>query len=304
MTQARQDWQGWQGWVEVCIEASVDSGELLGMLDDPGATGAWQENGVTHLYWPADRWNQAVFEELQQVLRRLNPALEGPVIRVAPLPEQDWNEQWARSVKPIRIGRHIVVRPSWATVEEVALQAGEVELILDPKQAFGTGHHATTQLLIEWLEEVIRGGECVLDVGTGSGILAMVALRLGAGSVLGIDHDPVAIDCAREYAAVNGFGPELDLRVASLKSLSQAQEKRVHLVLANLDRKAILESVGLLEPYLCGGARLLLSGILRDDRAEIVEAFGKAGGTVQSWRERDGWLALEILVPEDCEGAD
>ncbi len=298
MTRVRQD------WIEVLIEASVDSGELLGMLDDPGATGAWQENGVIHLYWPADRWSQAASEELQQALRRLTQTLEQPVIRAAPLPAQDWNEQWARSVKPIRIGRRLVVRPSWAGPEDVLLRPGEIELILDPKQAFGTGHHATTRLLVEWLEEVIHGGEAVLDVGTGSGILAMAALRLGAGTALGIDHDPVAIDCARGYATVNKFGSELDLRVASLKDLGQAQRTRVDLVLANLDRRTILESVGWLEPSLHRGARLLLSGILQEDRAAIAGVFGQVGGVVRTTRERDGWLALEVLAPEGCDGAD
>ena len=84
--------------------------------------------------------------------------------------------------------------------------AHQIEIILDPKQAFGTGHHATTCMLLEWLEgDVIHGGETVLDVGTGGGLLAMVALRLGAVQAVGIDPDPEAIDCAHEYASVNGF---------------------------------------------------------------------------------------------------
>ena len=124
-------------------------------------------------------------------------------IRVEELSDQDWNRQWAESVRPIRIGRRIVIRPSW---EPVALQAQDIEIVLDPKQAFGTGHHATTRMLLERLEDLIHGGESVLDVGTGSGILAMVALRLGAASALGVECDPVAVDCARDYARENGFG--------------------------------------------------------------------------------------------------
>ncbi|MGC4054396.1 MAG: 50S ribosomal protein L11 methyltransferase [Paludibaculum sp.] len=86
------------------------------------------------------------------------------------------------------------------------MNAGEVELIIDPKQAFGTGHHATTQLLIEWLQQVVRPDDRVLDVGTGSGNpCGMVALRVGATEALGLDFDAVAVDCAREYAQVNGF---------------------------------------------------------------------------------------------------
>jgi len=116
-----------------------------------------------------------LLNRLQEVLAALDPDGQSrEAIQVEPLRAQDWNRLWAESVKPIRVGRRLVIRPSW---ELAQLQAGDIEIVLDPKQAFGTGHHSTTSLLLEWLEEVIHGGESVLDVGTGSGILAMVALR-------------------------------------------------------------------------------------------------------------------------------
>ena len=112
-----------------------------------------------------------------------------------------------------------------------------IEIILDPKQAFGTGHHATTHLLLEWLEEIREWNGCrVLDVGTGSGILSMVALRLGALSALGIDLDPVAIDCAKGYALTNGFTNELDLRCCRIQELVS---DTFEIIVANIDRKTI-----------------------------------------------------------------
>nr|MBI3613106.1 50S ribosomal protein L11 methyltransferase [Nitrospirota bacterium] len=286
-------------WVEVQIASSLDPGELLGMLDDPAVTGAWEENGIVHLYWPGDRWSQAKLETLAALLRQVEPGRATDRLSLVRVPDRDWNEEWAKSVTPLRVGRRIVIRPSW---EPVAVRPGEIELILDPKQAFGTGHHATTRLLLEWLEELIRGGERVLDVGTGSGILAMAALRLGAESAVGIDNDPVAIECALGYAELNGFGPDLDLRTATLHEFSEEESRRVTLVLANLDRQTILDSVPLLTPYLEQGAHLLLSGLLVDDRAEIAAAFGAVGGTVCASREAEGWLALEVLALDSCEG--
>jgi ribosomal protein L11 methyltransferase len=283
-----------QEWIEVRWVSGVDAGEVLGLLNDPAVAGAWQEDGQIRLYWPSAGWSQDALAALRQVLGRLGDT--GASIAVAAVPAQDWNEQWARSVKPIRIGRRIVIRPSWERVESAS---GDIELILDPKQAFGTGHHATTALLLEWLEETIGGGERVLDVGTGSGILAMAAVRLGARSALGIDNDPVAIECARGYAAANRFGPELDLRVATLEAVEPCQ---MDLLLANLDRNTLLESSRFFEPFLRRGARLLLSGILPDDRCEIAAAFAGVGGTVAGSKERDGWLALEVLKPDSCEG--
>ncbi|MGQ0809984.1 MAG: 50S ribosomal protein L11 methyltransferase [Nitrospiraceae bacterium] len=148
-------------------------------------------------------------------------------------------------------------------------------------------------------EEVIQGGESVLDVGTGSGILAMAALRLGAKSAVGIDNDAVAIECAREYAAANGFGPELDLQVDTWERVQTRD--RSDLILANLDQQTFLASVQTVARYLSGGTRLLLSGILLDQLSEIA-AYGSAGGYIRQQRERDGWLALEVVALEACEG--
>lgn len=283
-----------QEWIEVRWTGMADAGEVLGLLNDPAVAGAWQEDGQIRLYWPSARWSLDALASLKQILSCLGDA--GTAISVDRLPAQDWNEQWARSVKPIRIGQRIVIRPSW---ERASLAPGDIELILDPKQAFGTGHHATTAVLLEWLERVIHGGERILDVGTGSGILAMVAVRLGAKTAMGIDCDPVAIECAREYASANGFGGELDLRVATLEAIESGP---VDIVLANLDRHTLLESARFFEPFLKQGARLLMSGILPEDRSEIAAAFAAVGGAVAGSQKRDGWLALDILKPDSCEG--
>jgi ribosomal protein L11 methyltransferase len=283
-----------QNWIEVRIESSVDSGELLDQLDDPAVTGARQENGVIRLVWPADRWNPDVLQDIRQVLREIGKEMEQPAITVDSLPDQDWNAVWARSVRPIRIGRRVVIRPSRDRTE---LAPGEIELIIDPKQAFGTGHHATTRLLIEWLEEVIHAGQRVLDVGTGSGILAMVALRLGAASALGIDSNPVAIQCARECAVANRFGPELELRTAALEELRGLGTARFDVVVANLDRRTLQESAAMFQHHLDRGGRLLLSGVLREHQAVISDAFAAAGGVVQRARQCDEWLALEVTFP-------
>jgi ribosomal protein L11 methyltransferase len=216
-----------------------------------------------------------------------------PEILVQSIPNQDWNREWAQSVKPLWIGKRIVIRPSW---EAVAVQPELIEIVLDPKQAFGTGHHATTRMLVEWLEETIQGGETVLDVGTGSGVLAMVALRLGATRALGIDNDPVAIACAQEYAMQNRFGDELSFHCGTLGD-GQAYD----LVLANLDRQTVLQLAVPLTKRT--GRRLLLSGLLLDQRQEIVEAFACVNFYPRQQRERDGWLAMEFIPAQSCEGA-
>ena len=283
-------------WIEVCIQAPVDAGELLGMLDDSWVQGAWEEAGTIHLYWPEAQWNGGRLASVQAVVGRMSSASMACIsISVNQVPFQDWNQQWARSVKPLWIGKRIVIRPSW---EPVSLQPGQIEIVLDPKQAFGTGHHATTRMLLEWLEEVIHGDETVLDVGSGSGILAMAALRLGARSALGIEYDPVAVECAEEYAKQNGFGPELRYVCGTLQD--GVASVRPDLALANLDRRTLLQLAAQLA--LCAARRLLISGLLQDQQKEVVAAFMVAGLYPGREREQDGWLAMEFLPVQSCEG--
>lgn len=284
-------------WIEVGIRSTLDAGEVLGLLDDPDAQGAWQEGETIHLYWPSDRWSPDRVERIKVVCRQLGQGHGSgePMLWVSRMPHQDWNRLWATSVKPFRVGRRLVIRPSW---ESVHLEPHQIEIILDPKQAFGTGHHATTRLMLAWLEDIVQGGETLLDVGTGSGILAMAAIRLGAERAVGIDHDPVAIDCAREAALVNGFGPELILQCGEMRDLDPSQSFR--LVVANLDQRTLTD---LAEELACRSSdRLLVSGVLSDQGAEVAEVFGKAGLYPGAIREEDGWLAMEFLRAQSCEG--
>jgi ribosomal protein L11 methyltransferase len=243
----------------------------------------------------AQHWTSDRLAHLRQTLCRLTEqGVAEPDIAVHSLPDQDWNRQWAQKVKPLRVGKRIIIRPSWERMEP---NEDEIEIVLDPKQAFGTGHHATTSLLLEWLEEDIQGGESVLDVGTGSGLLAMVALRLGASRAVGVDNDPEAIHCAREYAAANDFGAELALQCGTLTAGLTTYD----VVLANLDRGTLLE---LIQPLAAStGMTLLVSGLLVDQRDEIVVAFGDFGLYPRREREREGWLAMEFTRAESCEGA-
>jgi len=285
-------------WVDVCIHAEIDAGELLGMLDDPAVQGAWEDAGTIHLYWSEEHWNGDRLAVVRSLLTRLNHAGGDQVpLSVTRLPYQDWNQQWARSVTPLRIGR-LLIRPSW---EPVVLHANDIEIILDPKQAFGTGHHATTRMLLEWLQDDIRGGEAVLDIGTGSGILAMAALRLGAASAVAVDDDPVAVECARDSVRENGFGTELELVCGRLNDL--AGRIRPDVVLANLDRRTLLALADELVAYGMAGARLLCSGVLVDQEVDIVAEYSRRGLYPANRREQDGWIAFELACAQSCEGA-
>ena len=275
--------------LQIQIPACVDGAELSGLLACPAFLGIWEQDGVLTIYWQGSEGS--LLQELHEALAQLNVTIPATSIQLHLVTPQDWNAQWAASVKPIRIGRRIGIRPSWVTME---MPEDGIELIIDPKQAFGTGHHVTTQLLLESLEDVSSlTGSRVMDVGTGSGILSMVALRLGALSALGIDSDAVAIDCARDYAVVNGFREELELRACRIDKLAN---QSFEIIVANIDRNTILEILPGFSRFRFSGTRLFLAGLLVEDGADIVERLIFHGWTHQAMREREGWIALHFCM--------
>ena len=285
-------------WVDVCIYGSLDSGELLSRLGDAEVQGAWDDEGKVHLYWAEAQWTEARLSALRAALADVTEASQEHSLSVTRVPAQDWNEAWARSVKPLRIGR-VVIRPSW---EPVMLGPRDLEIILDPKQAFGTGHHATTRMLLEWLQEDIRGGEQIVDVGAGSAILAMAAVKLGAASAVGVEIDPIAADCAKEYVELNQLMDRINIVTGTLADLPQENRRAIDLVLANLDRQTVLSLAEDLASVACGGARVLVSGILVEQESEIVEWFSHFGLVCTDRRDDEGWVVMQFLKPESCNG--
>jgi len=274
---------------EIRIPACVDGGELSGLLSCQEFLGLWEQDGALRIYWQGSE--ERILQELHEALAQLKVTIPATSIQLQLVTPQDWNAQWAASVEPIRIGRRIGIRPSWGSME---MPEEGIEIVLDPKQAFGTGHHATTHLLIERLEEMSELKDSrVLDVGTGSAILSMVALRLGASYSLGIDHDPVAIDCGKDYAVSNGFMEELDLRCCRIEELVP---QPFELIVANIDRKTILEILPGFSRFRFSATQLFLSGLLVEDELDVVERLRFYGWTQQTMREREGWIDLHFCM--------
>ncbi len=183
------------------------------------------------------------------------------------IPEQDWGENWKKYFKPVPIGSKFVVFPPW---ERVRLKKRRIPIEINPGMAFGTGTHATTQLCMEALERRLKKyGGSVLDVGTGSGILAIVAGKLGAQEVLGIDIDQVAVEVARENVERNGVKGRVRIRKGSVGRI----QKKFDLVLANVDFKGLKRLRTPLLRHLNDKGFLILSGILREEEDKMCRLY-------------------------------
>ena len=208
--------------------------------------------------------------------------------------EEDWETSWKQYYQPIAVGRRLLVVPEWMQPEN---PDGRTEIRLDPGMIFGTGAHASTQMCMEALEGIVRGGERVIDLGSGSGILSITSLLLGAAAATGVDIDPKAEDIARENAAINGIGPDrFTARTGDVIGdrilMDELAARPWDLVLANIVADVIIPLCPLVPRLLRRDGRFVCSGILDTRLPEVLQAIAAAGLVVERTDSRDDWCAV------------
>jgi ribosomal protein L11 methyltransferase len=283
-------------WLEVSVTSDNEGAEAVaevlsryayrGVVIEAGPDG-WNAGPViVRAYLPADdrlRANKRRIEESLYHLDRIRP-VSVPSFR--PVAEEDWVEAWKERLNVLRIGRRIVIRPSW---RDYAPERGDIVIQLDPGMAFGTGLHPTTQMCLAALEELIRPEAAVLDLGTGSGILAIAAAKLGARRVLAVDRDPVAVKTARGNLVTNGVQEIVSVMEGSLEEVSDSYD----LVVVNILAKVIVEMMQEgLAARLRSGGRLITTGIIADQESDVVAALEQGGLTAIERQQRDDWVCL------------
>ncbi len=207
--------------------------------------------------------------------------------RARRLPEERWRESWKRYFRPRRVGQRLLVRPSWATYRA---RAGDTVVEIDPGMAFGTGQHPTTAMCLRALEERARRGDEILDVGTGSGILAIAAAKLGARRVVALDIDPQAVKAAGENAAANGVGDVVEIRQGTLPESTPGE--RFDVIVANISSHTIERLAGAFAGALKDGGALIISGFLEDAVAELGGVLADAGLEVDGVEGEGVWRAI------------
>ena len=238
-------------------------------------------------YVPSSELGAVLTEQLRRDMQEHYPAVE---LTARALYEEDWAVSWREFFGPVDYGGRIVVVPTWVEYEAAP---GQIPIALDPGQAFGTGHHETTRLCLSALERFVVPGARVLDVGTGSGVLAIAAIKLGAAHVTALDVDPVAIRVAAENCEANGVLDRVDITKGTLE---QGHRGRCEVVVANISAGANLPLLPLFAEVAQPGGHVILSGILAADAANFREAAPALGlELVEVSVERD-WCLLVFIA--------
>lgn len=283
-----------QRWAEIAVDAAGDAQEIVGalLLNVAGCQGYATSATTATGYLPVDERLESTLLALKDALADLPRdgfALAVPDITIRFVAEADWANAWKQYFKSQTIGRHLVVKPTWEAWQN---RPGDVVIAIDPGMAFGTGLHATTRLCLQALENYVRPGVSVADVGTGSGILAVAAALLGAEHVAATDVDALAVRIARENVALNGVADRVDVAERSVPPPGAFD-----LVVANILADVIKDMTPALFAALAPGGRLIASGII-DTRAADVADHLAAGGFADLTTTREGeWATVEAVRP-------
>jgi ribosomal protein L11 methyltransferase len=276
-------------WAELSIAVAGDLQEIVGALltETAGCYGYASTATSVAGYLPVDDRLENTLLTLREALKAVNGVVAEITIRF--VAEEDWANAWKQYFKPQRIGRRLVVKPTWEPYEATG---DDLIIEVDPGMAFGTGLHATTRLCMRGLEDHVRPGMRVADVGTGSGILAVAAVLLGADSAAAVDNDPVAVRVARENVAVNRLEEKISVEESSVPPTGIYQ-----IVVANILADVILGMADALFAATAPGGLLVASGII-DSRAEAVRDGLLRIGFINIVKTTDGeWVALTARRP-------
>ncbi len=245
-----------------------------------------QQEGRIITYVPKERFSDVHRERIEGILR-VYPG-DGFIETEEVVADQNWNEEWEKTIEAQTIGK-FYVKPTWY---RGSAPENSILLEIDPKMAFGTGYHETTRLMLKLLPDVLEQDDVVLDAGTGTGILAIASVKLGAGEVFAFDIDDWSITNTKENILLNGVDEKVSVRKGSIETVPQGSTYDV--VLANIDRNTIIQMLSKFAGLLKKEGRMLLSGLLEKDRDSITEKLNELDLEILEVRQENEWIAFSL----------
>ncbi|HVY74697.1 MAG TPA: 50S ribosomal protein L11 methyltransferase [Puia sp.] len=277
-------------YIEITIPVSneQESDMLVAQLSRIGFEGFEEEEGLLHAFIPEMFYaEEELIKQLQQAAG--NSENKNPLFTRRRIEPRNWNADWEKDFQPVVIDDFCAIRAAFHD----PIPGVQYELQITPKMSFGTGHHATTYLMIEAMRSLDFSGSTVLDFGTGTGILAILAEKLGAASVRAIDNDDWSIENARENLKVNKA-----TAISLAKKDNLIEEGVFDIILANINLRVLLDSMGEMRQHLALKGVIMASGVLQTDEQELSEAARKAGLVMQVLGIRDNWMSFSLKKRE------
>jgi ribosomal protein L11 methyltransferase len=276
-------------FIEVTVSSDLALMEkLVGILSQLGFEGFWEDGLSLKCYIKGDRWNERMFAEIQTVVDCVARSSSSvtPRVSLRKLKDQNWNEQWEKTIRPIRVTDRIVLKPTWQTYNATPDQ---IVVTINPKMSFGTGYHETTRLVLRLMERYVKRGMQLLDVGTGTGVLAIAGIKLGASSAIGVDTDEWSYLNALENVELNHVEENAKIIKGDIGSVPQMT---FDMIVANIQRNVIEEILHELKKRLTQQGILLLSGLLHSDEKDLRQRLRDSGFNVMEKLTENEWLAF------------
>ena len=273
-------------WIELEINIKPQNIEMLApSLFAFGAEGIEEKNNTIIAYFKKSIWKKDSYEKIENLLRNTFPEMEDIQISVHEIPSEPWDENWKENFKPFNITENLMIYPDW---EPVPVDNKTDVIIISPKMAFGTGHHETTQLILEMMPKYLNDNMHVLDAGTGSGVLAIYSALKGAAQVMAYDFDPVATENTVENIHLNHVDDKIKVVTGELQDIPQ---KEYDIILANININVLIGIPEELHRYIADKGTLILSGLLKVDFERVVSAY-KNRWKLVGQKTKNEWVAL------------
>lgn len=265
---------------------------ISGLLWELEITGITEEEN--HLIIFADEEADVNEERIKKYLEKLKSEklLNDYSIISESIPQKNWNELWKKGREVIRVSDKFVIKP---TFKEYDAQPGEIVLTIDPKMSFGTGEHQSTKLIIKLLEKYVRPGICLLDVGSGTGILSVAAIKLGTAEAVAIDNDELCYENCIENCELNSVTGKVKIMKGEI---SDIKEDNFDLIIANIQKDVLLDIADQIVKKLKPKGIAILSGLLIKDKKDIEERYAKTGFEILETKAMDEWIAIALVLME------